>query len=349
MHNYNNYSSKDFIQDEQFKRWVLNPTPQLDAKWAAIIEKYPYQLETINIAKKTILSLNFQKVKAPSNVKERIWEEIMASQHKTSIIANKRKENKKTKKSNLLSWGVAASFLLLVTFWFAHFSKISTETANQKEVYWITKRTLDGEKLSLKLKDGTLVKLNSGSSLRFPQEFADTREVYLEGEAFFDVKRDTSTPFIIHTGEVDTKVLGTSFNVDFDPKESNVNVSVLEGKVSVSKKENELSVILTPNQMAVSDSSNTLRKISYVDINEIIAWKNGTLLFSEASFSEVIVSLEKWYGVKFINEKKLTSSARFTGKFENNESLEIVLKGLEVNYPKFGFKINGKNVLLTKK
>ncbi|MDW7693153.1 FecR domain-containing protein [Flammeovirgaceae bacterium SG7u.111] len=348
MHNYNNYSSKDFIQDEQFKRWVLNPTSQLDAKWAAIIEKYPYQLEAINIAKNTILSLNFQQVKAPSNVKERIWEEVMASQHETNIIANERKENKKAKKSILRPLGVAASFLLLVTFWFTH-SSITNETDRQKEIHWITKRTLYGEKLSLKLKDGTLVKLNSESSLRFPQEFADTREVYLEGEAFFEVKRNTSTPFIIHTGEVDTKVLGTSFNVDFDTKENNVNVSVLEGKVSVSKKENELSVILTPNQMAVSDSSNTLRKISYVDINEIIAWKDGVLLFNEASFSEVIVSLEKWYGVKFINEKKLTSSARFTGRFENNESLEIVLMGLEMHYPKLGFKINGKNILLTKK
>lgn len=169
----------------------------------------------------------------------------------------------------------------------------------------VTKKTLKGQKLNLFLGDGTEITLNAESSIRFPKIFeGETREVFLEGEAFFDVYPDKERPFIITSDKLQTTVLGTSFNVRSYKDENNISVAVLSGKVKVKAIDEKQKVIadnlLVPNEMLrFSKKDHGLVKKS-VDIDKVLAWKNKTILFEKASFKEIIKELSRWYGVEFI-------------------------------------------------
>lgn len=246
-------------------------------------------------------------------------------------------------------WRVAAVVTLLLVSWlaFTYKSKISDE---QKiaEVKWISRATALGEKLSLTLPDGSKIKVNAGSKVRFAENFleSDTRIIYLEGESFFDVAKMPSKPFKVITGNVETTVLGTSFNVHAYPLDNKVQIAVLTGKVNVKNETAEVN--LTPDEMA------TLKDTAFVKTGfnreEIFGWKDGKLIFNKSTFDEVLSSLEKWYGVEFIvQDEKIRRKqvGTFTAQYQN-ESLETVLKGIAYS-GKFNFKIEGKKVLLSNK
>jgi transmembrane sensor len=250
-------------------------------------------------------------------------------------------EGRKKQLSHRQWIGIAATITLLIasvfTFWPRHFAP-STSTP----LSYVTKSTQRGENLTVRLPDGTKVRLNSSSSLRYTEDFAsgETRSVELQGEAFFDVKRDEARPFIIKSGAVSTTVLGTSFNVNAR-KEPTVKVAVVSGKVKVAK---ELSsVIITAGEMARSGEE--LTTMPY-DFDTEIGWKNGLLILKGKDFMEIINDLEEWYGVDIELEGKI-AVADINVSYQN-ESLEEVLEGLSFA-ANFEYKIDKKNVKLTVK
>lgn len=189
-----------------------------------------------------------------------------------------------------------------------------------------------GEKSMLTLGDGSTVFLNSGSKLSYPQEFGDNREVTLEGEGFFMIKRNEEKPFIVKSRNLETKVLGTSFNIKAYPAEENIVIAVASGKVAVSKKtDNKVAepYLLGPNDLITYNSSDDQVKIeSKDDIVDLIAWREGVLKFTLTSFEEVAKSLERWYGTKIILNNRQLGNCMITMEFKN-ESLENVLKALQ--------------------
>lgn len=154
------------------------------------------------------------------------------------------------------------------------------------------------------LPDGSVVALNSNSKLVFPKQFhGNTREVTIEGEAFFEVEHNPEKPFIIHAGNADVKVLGTSFNVSAYPENENVEVVVETGKVQVTNvnlellpTENHEILLVQGEKGTLIGSKNQLEKALNTNVN-YLAWKTHDLVFNEVPLSEVISCLEKVYHV----------------------------------------------------
>ncbi len=228
-----------------------------------------------------------------------------------------------------------------------------------------------GSKSKIHLPDGSLVKLNSGSKLIYPALFnGNERWVYLEGEGFFEIDANPEKPFFVKTSDIDIRVTGTRFNVKSFPESKTIETILLEGSLDILKNMHDKYKIATlkPQQKAVfrkkssqislSGEMNEIKEnhahdqqirnikplvISKINDAEIeTAWKDNKLIFNNKSFSELIVDLERWYGVNIeLKNKKLTSE-RFTGKFDT-ESIEQVMDALKLT-TNFKYEINKNHI-----
>ncbi|MBC8033670.1 MAG: FecR family protein [Chitinophagaceae bacterium] len=210
-----------------------------------------------------------------------------------------------------------------------------------------------GERKNFQLPDGSIVTLNGGSELKIGENFGvSSRDIYLEGEGYFDVKQNKKLPFIVHTAAMDIMALGTAFNVKAYPEEKTTETSLLKGAVEVTLKEdNNRKMLLHPNQKVnwqhvkkkasgkrlthkqtnTLQSHNDLMKTVMVtdagDIKEI-AWKENKLIFDDESIEDIAILLERWYGVKIVFTDNIIRHYRFTGTFEKEE-LSTVLNLLQ--------------------
>ena len=242
---------------------------------------------------------------------------------------------------------IAACCLILWFLSLSPFRKNHDKMMASQVVEMMERSVPKGQKLRLKLSDGSEVYLNSMSTLKFPKSFSDgSREVHLEGEAFFTVTHDPQRPFIVHSQGIQTQVIGTSFTIKGGGGKPAL-VAVLTGKVQVAlsgqdQPIEERGLILEPMDAASIDySGNTLRKFR-VEYDDIFAWKDNVISFKNASFQDIISRLEIWYDVEINVQKPLKSPKDYTGKFEN-QTLEEVLTGLSFVYG-FQFKIEKTRV-----
>ena len=179
------------------------------------------------------------------------------------------------------------------------------------------------------LADGTTVFLNAGSKLVYPEEFtSEKREVYLSGEAFFEVHKDLEHPFIVATSEINVEVKGTKFNVSAYPSDLNIETVLTEGKVRIRQNRSGLfnqSLDLEASQMAIYNRLSDETTISPVDVRNYVLWKDGIFRFESSELSWVIKKLERYYNISLcITDQKL-KSLRISGKLELNEERESVL------------------------
>lgn len=195
-----------------------------------------------------------------------------------------------------------------------------------------------GTQAKVELADGTIVSLNSGSKLRYPQSFdhQKQRKVILEGEGFFTVSKNETLPFVVSTNHLDIQVLGTTFNVDAYPDNKSVVIALVEGMVKLQNnkgKENKDLMDLMPNEVAtLNRAERTLVKTSVPDLYKYTAWVNGRIVFFEDPIQTVLKKLEKWYNVEIIISDQRLENYKFTGTFIN-ESLEQVLSILSLTSP----------------
>ncbi|QEC79038.1 FecR family protein [Mucilaginibacter ginsenosidivorax] len=210
----------------------------------------------------------------------------------------------------------------------------------------------NGKIVNITLADGTKIWLNSGSKLTYPDKFrGDRREITLTGEAFLDVAHDDHQSFIIHTGAVRTQVLGTSFNIKAYPEDHFVKVDVLSGKVGVIAVANNAkksqTIFLTPAQEVIFNKDNNQAvKTEMVDVDVLVRWKSGDLIFKRMPLPEVINTIEHRFNVKVdvdINLVRCSITADLT-----NKSLETVMKVLskivkgKAIQDKGGYHLKGK-------
>jgi transmembrane sensor len=178
----------------------------------------------------------------------------------------------------------------------------------------------------IKLPDGTVVKLNSESSLQYPETFDDksTREVTLIGEGYFDVVHDPLKAFIVRAGSINTVVLGTAFNIKAYENDEDITVTVTRGKVRVSEADRVLGV-LNPDQQITFTKDRGATPIQQTDSKQSIAWAEQDLFFDDITFEAATQQLEKQFGVTitFTNEK--LKSCRFTATFIQRENLHQML------------------------
>jgi ferric-dicitrate binding protein FerR (iron transport regulator) len=178
------------------------------------------------------------------------------------------------------------------------------------------------------LPDSTQVWLNAVSTLEYPQQFSTgKREVYLTGEAYFDVKHADKQPFLIHTGKVTTMVLGTAFNIKAYPGRENIIVSVSRGKVRVNYYEKEMAVLTQGQQVKVSNSSNTVIQKMQA-IREAAPWQQGNLQYDDETISDVVADLERNYDVTIQVRSETVANERISTSFRREIGIEHALKVL---------------------
>jgi transmembrane sensor len=188
-----------------------------------------------------------------------------------------------------------------------------------------------GGNFKLQLPDGSMVWLNAASSLRYPTAFkGKERRVELTGEAYFEVVKNAEMPFRVSVKDrVEIEVLGTSFNINAYTEENNLSATLLEGGVRVLPLHtNEKAVILNPGQQAQIRPSEETKVVSNVDVEKIMAWKNGLFNFENASLQEVMHQLARWYNIEVVYEKGIPEM-NFGGEVSKNVSLAGLLNGLE--------------------
>lgn len=254
------------------------------------------------------------------------------------------------KKAYFPFFKIAASIAVVIGLTYAIYGQWkSVENLSEITVSKVEKLNSRGERSTFRLPDGTIVKLNSQSKLTFTQGFdIDKREVYLEGEAFFDVVKDRSRPFKVHSGDVVTTALGTSFNVKSFSNgngESKVSVSLVTGKVSVQNFNADVDMILSPGEQAVVGSFEPIQRI--FQPNAVLAWRNGKILFNDTEFVEIVQVLEGWYDVDFEVSglsAKQSHELKGTGKFNGQkETLKTVLEVLSHSM-NFKYSLNKSKV-----
>jgi len=212
--------------------------------------------------------------------------------------------------------------------------------AESKAVTEVIKENPKGQKLTTFLPDGSKIILNSQSKIRYKAPFeSNERLVELEGEAFFEVKKDDEKPFRVVVGGVSATVLGTRFNVN--GKTTNiVEVALVSGKVRVSK-DPDHSVVLDPGKAAIVPHEGEFEILDF-DQLEKTGWKDGVLVFKDNTLPEIVTILEDWYGVNVVAEGKLETNFHYSGKY-HNETLEDVLAGISFVHH-FEFKVTGDTV-----
>lgn len=256
------------------------------------------------------------------------------------------------KKANSSWLKYAASFILVCAAALGWYS-VKTETKEgSQQIALMTKITKRGERVKLLLPDSSVVYLNAVSKLSFPQHFekGKTREIHLEGEAFFEVKSDASRPFIVHSGNLQTRVLGTSFNIDAYPGSQQFSVSVRTGKVGVSASgEGKLTHLsfLTPGKNLVyklRDSSYAVNETKAADLN---SWTENRFIFKNELLSVILTRLERSYNVSFNvkNEKMLKS--RFNATFHNKNIKQIIEQLHIMSSGKIHYEFNAPKTKIT--
>lgn len=181
------------------------------------------------------------------------------------------------------------------------------------------------EKKYIRLQDGSTVLLNEGSQLEYPDSFTTmTREVTLTGEAYFDIKHNAARPFIVHTGNVSTTVLGTAFNIKAYPAQKQVTITVTRGKVKVSDDKKILGV-LTPNESIAVDLDNKSYRQEKVNAEDAVSWKKQYLVLDNISLEEAAILIDNKYHVEISFAKEALKQCRISATFLNNENLEQVL------------------------
>lgn len=322
-----NYHQGNITPDEQARLFEeLNKKSnlsQLTESMSEILEKTP-----------STSPLGFDKDEIFSNIS-------------SAINQNKEKQAKKISFVKITSL-VAASIALVLLSIFGYQELKTQNSATMDSVAELrTFETTKGQFRTVSLPDGTVVKLNTSSSLRVSPTYSSNPEriVYLEGEAFFDVHRDVNKPFKVKTNEVEVTVLGTSFNVNSKFKGQAIKVAVASGKVKVENNNRDNQVFLEKNQM-VTIADNQFLKLTGFDQLKEYGWADQKLVFVHAGFAEVITQIENWYGVEISvkGEANNQSVWDYTATFDS-QKLENVL--LSLSFVKdFEYEIDGKKVQL---
>ena len=197
-----------------------------------------------------------------------------------------------------------------------------------KEILYNVVATPKGGKYNLTLADGTRVWLNAASSLRFPASFSgNDRRVEMEGEVYFDIAEDLKHPFIVMVNGAEILVTGTEFNVDAYQDESSMKITLLEGKVELKDKNNQTK--LTPGQQAEISEAGNFVIHNKIDMEEVIAWKEGLFYFNKADIKAVMKQISRWYDIEVEFEGKVIVE-RLSGKLSRNVSLNEIIQVLEL-------------------
>ena len=189
--------------------------------------------------------------------------------------------------------------------------------------------------------------MNSESRLRYPVEFSgEQREVYLEGEACFEVAKDTARPFVVHTANASVCVLGTLFNISAYDEEDNTEVTLVNGKVRVNV--GDVEKLLAPDEQLVLNNETADVEIRDVESLDYIAWTCGLFRFDAMPLRQLMMKLERWYDISYEFKDEALENIRFTGGFRKYDDIHLIVDMIK-EITDVAFKIEGNKVIIDKK
>ena len=217
-----------------------------------------------------------------------------------------------------------------------------TNGSDQVGLLYNTMSTPVGGIYQLILPDGTMVWLNSASSIRYPTAFASNeRRVQITGEAYFEVVKNKDKPFVVKVNDqAEIKVWGTHFNMNAYKDEDEIRATLLEGAIEVSQGNN--STKLTPGQQAQIDTNGFIKRVD-ADLEEAVAWKNGNFLFNSAPLPAILRQAARWYDLEVVYEGKIPTD-KFSGQISRNVSLSSLLKWMQ--WSDVHFTLKGKKLII---
>lgn len=347
MEKYKHFITADFITDDHFCDWVLQPTPKSNTLWQNWLNAHPEKKEEVTKARQIIKKLH--QIHTPSATQKLpidIWKNI---------------ESKTTKKSSLkivnrrigwYSWAAAAVALLIIgVMIFEAERNISVESdiVSSSPAKWLDYINTSKAVKQINLADGSTVTLEPGSTLKYPTAFeGKTRKVTIEGEGFFNIARDTLKPFYVYANATVIRVLGTSFFVKAKNIDKEIEVIVKTGKVAVYKRKelNELQriktkkiqpLLVTPNQKVVFNKAQqkmTKRLTSTPTLVKPLS-KLAKQKFQEATANEIFQAIAEAYGVEIIYSANAVVSCPLTTTLTEQtlyEKLKIICDPLGLSY-----------------
>jgi len=279
----------------------------------------------------------------PMGDSEEVWEKIEANmEKKTNDIPIKRKTTRYWQAA------VAMAIIIFSSFWFVRnqqflFPEKEEQVAEAQVIHYVAG---DHQQKILTLQDGTKIRLNSKAQIWIPEHSSDsTRDVILEGEAYFEVVHNKERPFTIHTQDVVIRDIGTSFNVRTLPNEQNVQIAVKEGKVAVTTAEGAEK--LSGGQYACVDLNRKKIHIDSLGVNNYLSWMTGRLKFNRVTLENVSLQLSRIYNASFSFSNESLKQLTLTSDFERKplkKVLEVISLTLHIEY-----RMQGKKVVWGKK
>ncbi len=268
----------------------------------------------------------------PGKVSQKELQEILDTIHHQVYLKKKAREISKTKRIFINISKIAAVLIIG-----ALIGIFSTRLSKPDPVYY-TSFSPNGSVSQMVLPDNTVVYLNSGSELKYQLNQKNKREVYLEGEAWFDVEKDKTKEFIVHTDYYDVIVMGTQFNVKAYAEDKLVTTTLEEGMVRITSSE-KLKInnarILKPGEQLVYDKDTNGLELKKVDTRIFTSWRENKLIFIDMSLENLIVLLERKYGVKIHVDDSSLLDLHYDGTIRNEtitEVMDIIQKTLPVKY-----------------
>src|SRR5687768_7861689 len=340
----------DLLADDSFINYCTLSSPNDIAFWESYLPTHPDRRQLVEDAREHFLML-FNAL-AQTDINEQLSllkNNLPLIDTKPVSETNLQSERSKIRKLSPFLLKISAAAIILVAATIVGYNNYS----GNKEQTVKTIASACGERKNIQLPDGSIVTLNAASKIEIDNSFGvSSRNVYLEGEAFFDVKHDAAIPFIVHTPMMDVKALGTAFDVKAYLSDKVTETSLIRGLVEITLKEGDnRKMLLHPNQkirwvhqvtnkrntnsshgqqgITVNATNNLTRDLKVTNSGSIkeIAWTENKLIFEDESLDEISRLLGRWYGVNIHIKDDTIRSYRFTGMFQK-EDLNTVLSFL---------------------
>lgn len=332
---YTNYTVEDFVEDKDFRCWINSPTEILNYFWSNFQQEHSEKILEIKQARKIVETLIFEEINISKEQTQ------VSLDHLLTYLSQKNQTNNRLI-SFTSNWSKVAAILLipllLVSLYVAYQGQLFSTSAQIKYV------VPNGQKSHVILADGTIVWVNSGSTLAISTDYSQkVRKVYLTGEAYFDVTKDSKHPFLVETKDYTVKVYGTKFNVRAYDYQKTSETVLKEGVISVLANSGK-EVNILPGQRYLIDA-NKQYSISEVNPEIYMAWKDNVFKINNERLEDLILQMERWYGVE-INVENLehVKGLRYTLTVKT-ESLKEMLELMSFVTP-LTYKIEGEKVNL---
>ena len=375
---------EEFIHDDEFTFWVMNPERKLDQFWNSFIQEYPDKgkyirdaafiikslqpiepevsqqrlndiLQKINTSAKTIKRNHYSSLKYAAGiviliaVGSLIWLSVQITPQFPIELANGHVQKGKVILANgsIREFDTEQTTIRQTSLGNLTINNDTIENSSNQKTSAMNQIIIPyGKRSDIVLADGTHIWLNSGSQLSYPVKFeADSREVYLSGEAFFKVKTNLDKPFYVITRDVKVKVFGTSFNISSYDEDKTIETVLVEGKISAGKNKMFAKTInIVPGERMTYDKKNETLSTDKVDVKMFSSWVNGYLVFENVPLTEIFEKLERLYNKKIVVEANLGETT-FSGKLDLKDDIEDVFDNISFTSAVKVFESNGSYII----